>query len=465
LAAISIPFRYVNFIVDEQAWWDGDIGGWGQNDWPHSHFGDFKMRTRWLCLSFQWLSVCCVLAVAVAAQADDTDTWPEFRGPTRDGHTTATRLPIEFSPDTNVAWKTPIPGKAWSSPVIRGNRIWMTNATEDGKRLSLLTIDRATGKILSDLTLYESETPAYCHPFNSYASATPVLDGPHLYAHFGSAGTCCVDVETNQIVWSRTDFECDHHRGAGSSPVLFGQALILTFDGIDVQYLAAVDKLTGKTLWRRDRGVDFGTDNGDAKKAYSTPTVFRLDDRDELVSSFAGYTAAYDPLTGEEIWHVRHGGMNAAMRPLLAHNLLYLNTEGGDHMLAIKAQKLHGDVTSTHLAWKNHEGVPKRSGYLIDGDLLFMVNDSGVASCLDAKTGKRHWQQRLGGKYTACPILSEGKLYFFAEDGQAPVIKAQATYESLAENRFPEGFMASPAALEHALYVRSKTHLYRFEAK
>ncbi len=405
------------------------------------------------------------LGLAGATLLAGDDIWPEFRGPTRDGHTTAKNLPVTFSPTENVVWKTPVPGKAWSSPVIAGNRIWLTNATEDGKRLSLVTIDRNDGRRISDLTLFEIESPAYCHPFNSYASATPVLAGNRIYTHFGSAGTACVDTETNRIVWTRTDFPCDHHRGPGSSPVLHGNLLILTFDGFDQQYLAAVDAATGATVWKRDRGVDYGTDNGDAKKAYGTPTVFPLNGRDQLVSTFAGYTAGYDPRTGDELWKVRHGGMNAAMRPLLFEDLLLLNTEGGDHMLALRTGGLTGDVTKTHVAWKNHEGVPKRSGYLITGDLLFMVSDSGVASCLDVRTGKRKWQHRIGGKYTACPVLSEGKLYFFAEDGAAPVIKAAGEYESLATNTLPEGCMASPAALGSSLYVRSKTTLYRFEQK
>jgi len=420
---------------------------------------------RWDVVRSLSLVISVGLALGLSGVHADDQLWPEFRGPTRDGHTTAKDLPVKFSATENVAWKTPISGKAWSSPVISGDRIWLTNATEDGKRLSLLTIDRNDGKILSDLTLFNIETPAYCHPFNSYGSPTPVIDGDLLYAHFGSAGTACVNTKSNRIVWTRTDFDCDHHRGSGSSPVLHGGLLFLTFDGIDVQYMAAVDATTGKTVWKRDRGVDYGTDNGDAKKAYSTPSVFSLNGEEQLISSFAGYTAGYEPKSGREIWHVRHGGMNAAMRPLLFEDLLLLNTEGGDHMLAVKTPRLKGDVTKSHVAWKNHEGVPKRSGYLITEGLLFMVNDSGVASCLDVRTGKRKWQHRLGGKYTACPILSEGKLYFFAEDGPAPVIKASPEFETLADNSLPEGCMASPAALGRSLFVRSKTTLYRFESK
>jgi len=261
------------------------------------------------------LAALAVMAPAVGVQAAD---WNQFRGPAGDGRADSRSLPKEWSETKNVRWKTPIPGKAWASPVVADGRIWLANATEDGRRLSAVCVDAATGRILHDLTLFEIAQPAFCHPYNSHASPTPLVADGKVILHFGSAGTACLDAATGEILWKRADLRCDHFRGPGSSPIPWGDLLFVNFDGADRQYVVALDRATGRTKWQTDRDIDYRSDNGDMKKAYGTPAVLEHAGRAELVSPAAVATVAYDPATGRELWKVYHGGYNAAARPLMA---------------------------------------------------------------------------------------------------------------------------------------------------
>ncbi len=407
--------------------------------------------------------ICAVLAIGtlfVAAQAEEN--WPAFRGPTGNGLAKSSSAPIRWSETENIRWKTAIHGKAWSSPVLWGKQIWMTTATPDGKELFAVCVDRETGRITLDRKVFDVPEPAFCHPFNSYASPTPVVEEGRVYVHFGSPGTACLDMTTGQTLWERRDLPCDHYRGAGSSPILVGDLLILTLDGFDLQYLVALDKHTGKTVWKKPREIAYSTSDGDYRKAFSTPAVLNVGGKPQLISPSAEATIAYDPATGAELWRVRHGGMNAASRPVFGHGLIYL-TSGHTAQLWAVRQGLSGDLTETGVAWRVVRGVPTRASLLLVGDLLFMVSDQGVASCLDARTGKTHWQERLGGGYSASPVSCNGCVYFADELGKTHVLKAAPRFERLAVNELDEGCMASPAIVDRALYLRTRTHLYRIE--
>ncbi|HUY34299.1 MAG TPA: PQQ-binding-like beta-propeller repeat protein [Pirellulales bacterium] len=404
-----------------------------------------------------------LLLTVLPTVATAEEVWTQFRGPDGSGLSDATGLPIEWSETKHVTWKTPLRGKAWSSPVVWGEQVWLTNATEDGKRLSALCIDRAGGRVRRDVLVFAIAKPQFCYPFNSYASPTPVIEEGRIYVHYGSHGTACLDTATGKNLWTRQDFPCDHHRGAGSSPIVHGNLLFLTFDGFNVQYVVALDKTTGETVWKRDRQIDYGTTNGDSMKAYGTPRVIEAGGRLQLVSPSAGATIAYNPLTGDELWRVRSGGMNAAAPPLFALGRLLINTaDGGFKQFAVRPDGA-GDVTETHVEWKEQEGVPSRCAPLVVGDLLFMTNEAGVVSCLEAATGKLVWRHRLGGHYSASPVSAEGRLYFSSEDGDFPVIAARREYKLLATNQLETGSMASPAIAGKAIFLRTKTHLYRIE--
>ncbi|MBM3998367.1 MAG: quinonprotein alcohol dehydrogenase [Planctomycetes bacterium] len=390
--------------------------------------------------------------------------WNQFRGPQGDGQAPAASTATTWSESEHVRWKTAIPGKAWSSPVVWNDSIWLTSATEDGKELSALRINAATGAIEHNVVVFRIEKPMFCYPFNSYASSTPVIEEGRLWVHYGSAGTACLDTETGAAIWARQDLPCDHHRGPGSSPIVFQDLLILTFDGFDQQYVTALDKRTGTTVWRTDRTIDYGTDDGDMKKAYSTPTVLEHAGRWQLVSPSAVATIAYDPFRGGEIWKVYHGGFNAAARPLYSHGTVIICTQGGDKQVAIRPDG-EGDVTKTHVAWTNSKGTPTRPSQLIMGDALFMISDTGIVSCIDARTGGPIWTDRFEGRFSASPIRAGGHILFFDEDGASHVIEANAAaFRHVATNRLDDGCMASPAVHGDALIVRTKTRLYRIEA-
>lgn len=401
------------------------------------------------------------LGVAIGSVRAE-DHWPGFRGPNGDGTSSATGLPITWSESEHVAWKTAIHGKAWSSPVVWDDQIWLTTATEDGKQLSAVCVDRNTGRILRDLIVFQPVNPQYCHPENSYASPTPVIEAGRVYVHFGAHGTACLDTETGKIIWSRDDLECYHFRGPGSSPTLYENLLFLTFDGYDHQFVAALDKQTGKTVWRRDRDIDYGTENGDYKKAFSTPTVVVSGGRAQLVSPSAIATLAYDVQTGDVLWRVRHGGMNSAARPVFANGLLYWTTGSNGLLLAVRPGG-RGDVSDSHVMWTSSRSVSQRPSPVVVGDLLFMVSDSGVVSCLDSTTGKPIWQRRLRGQFWASPLAAEGHIYLFNREGGTIVIEAGRRFKLLAENQLDDGFWASPAVAGRSLILRTKTHLYRVQ--
>jgi outer membrane protein assembly factor BamB len=413
-----------------------------------------------------------LLGVCFAAGAWADDNWPQFRGPKGDGHSGAKGLPITWSESQNVKWKTPLNGKAWSSPVVWGNQVWVTSAAEEGTRLYAICLDKETGKVLREMKVFDVVLPQYVHPFNSYASPTPVIEEGRVYVTFGSPGTACIDTQSGKVLWQRRDLKCNHFRGAGSSPILHGNLLIMNFDGSDRQFVVALDKTTGKTVWETKRSVDFqdlGPDGepqaeGDFRKAFATPHVASVDGKDVLLSSGAKAHYAYDPLTGKELWRVEERGQHSAStRPVLGHGLIFFPTGfSKGQLLAVKSGG-SGKVTDTHVAWRAKRGVPNKPSLVLDGDLLFMVEDGGFASCLDAKTGKEIWQERIGGAYSASPILAEGRIYALSEDGKAIVFEAAREYKKLVENKLDDGFMASPAVSGKALFLRTKKALYRIE--
>jgi outer membrane protein assembly factor BamB len=425
------------------------------------------------------------LVLASAPFALAADSWPGFRGPTGDGHAKGANAPTRWSEKENVAWKTAIHGKGWSSPVVLGDQVWVTTADEvvgkpdatppkkgappanPVKEVSFFAVcvDRASGKVLHDVKLRTEENPAYCHPFNSYASPTPFAEPGRLYAHFGSHGTFCVDTSTGKVLWERTDLMCDHFRGPGSSPAVYGDLVYLIFDGFDLQYVVALDKNTGKTKWKTDRNIRYSTDNGDYKKAYATPALFTIGGKRWLVCPSAECTIAYDPDTGDELWRLTHGGMNGSMRPILSGGLLYLNSGHSKKLMAVKPDALSGAVPKEAVAWTVTKDVSIRSSPLVAGGLVFMASDEGIATCHDATTGKVLWRERLDGEVTASPVLVGGNVYFCNQTGKTFVVKADKSYNVISENRLDGGFMASPAVADDDLFVRTKTHLYRLGKK
>ncbi len=407
-----------------------------------------------------FISVSTALTISSAYAQD---AWHEFRGTQGNGRIADGAIPVDFSP-SKVLWKTPVPGRAWSSPVVLGNQVWVTTATPDGKRMSAICFDVRTGEQVFDVLIHENETPYFCHKANSYASPTPTIEAGRIYVHFGRYGTTCLDTTNGKIIWQRTDIQCDHFRGPASSPVLSKTLLMVAMDGIDQQFVIALNKQTGETAWQTNRDIEYGTDNGDRKKAYSTGTVVNVRDKQLLISPSAVATIAYDIANGKPQWTVYHAGMNASARPIQTSNGTVLLTNGMGKLLAIDPSG-QGDVTQTMVRYERSKVIPKKSTPVIVDGLAFAIDDKGVASCFDAETGKAVWAKRIGGKFAASPITDGEKILAANEAGTIHIFKAAAQYEPLAEVNFADGFHASPAAIQGDLILRSLTHLYRIKGQ
>ena len=396
-----------------------------------------------------------VVAVFVIAGSEPSShEWPEFRGPGGQGHAAQTGLPLEWSESKNVAWKVPVAGTGWSSPVVGGGRVWLTSATGD-REVSLRTLayDVATGREVVNVEVFKLRRLRPINPKNSWASPTPVLDGDRVYVHFGADGTAALST-SGDVIW-KTQVPYDSQHGAGGSPVVHGDLLVFSGDGYDTAFVVALDTRTGKTRWKTSRREPFS-------QAYTTPLTIQAGGRDQIVSVGAFRAGAYDPANGKEIWRVGYGdGFSNVPRPVFGHGLVYIAT--GFHQPALMAVRADGagDVTRTHVAWTVQRGVPLTPSPIVVGDELYMVNDGGIASCLDAKTGAVQWQQRLGGTYSASPLFADRRIYFPSENGVTTVLAPERTFRKLASNTLDGALLASMAVSGQSFIIRSDKHLYK----
>jgi outer membrane protein assembly factor BamB len=403
---------------------------------------------------------CLIISTAAWSQQPAT-AWTRFRGPLDNGWSLARNVPEQWSDSTHVKWKIPVPGKGWSSPVVLDGQVWITTAAPDGKEFRAMAFSCESGKLLYDIKLFEAEPTQEQHPLNSYASPTPALEPGRIYLHFGTYGTACVDTKTGKVIWQRTDIHCDHGVGPGSSPILYQDLLILTMDGMDVQFLEALDKKTGKTVWKKPRIVDFGELTPDCRKAFSTPVIARVDDMDQLISAGPHILEALKPLTGEQVWKVRYEGFSASARPVLGDGMVFVNTGFGQSWLLAIRLGGKGDMTDRSIAWSSKKNMTARSSPLYINGLLYMVNTAGQAKCLDALTGEEIWTQRVGLETSASPVFAGGKIYTTDESGLTTIFTPGRKFNKTGENTLPQGCMASPAVVDGAIYLRTKTHLYR----
>ncbi|MCD6395322.1 MAG: PQQ-binding-like beta-propeller repeat protein [Planctomycetes bacterium] len=423
------------------------------------------------CLLAALLFVALLQAVA---RAD----WPGFRGPRENGWATAPGevkplgLALHWSETQNVKWKTPIPHRGWSTPVVMNGQIWLTTATLEGNDFFVICVDADSGRIRFNEKIFHSDNPEPLgNNMNCYASPSPVIEAGRVYVHFGSYGTACLDTATCKVLWNRTDLPCRHYRGPGSSPVLFNDLLIVTMDGVDVQYVVALDKRTGKTVWKTDRTTewdDLDDDGkpfreGDLRKAYCTPLIIDAGGQTQMISVGAKSAYSYDPANGREIWKVRYPGYSNAACPVFGNGLVYIITGFGKTELFAVRVDGRRDVTDTHIAWKTGHLVPRTPSPVLVDDLLFAVSDNGILICRDALTGEEIWQQRLKGNHAASPLYADGRIYCSNQFGTTTVFKAARECKLLATNKLDSGFMASPVVSGKALFLRTKTHLYRIQ--
>ncbi len=393
--------------------------------------------------------------------------WPEFRGPTGQGHASADSVPAELRP-AQATWKVPVPGKGWSSPIVANNQIFLTTAVPEpadaptSYSLRSLSFDANSGQLLWDREVFQKSTAdeVHSHAKNSFASPTAVSDGEHVFVHFGPDGTACLGFD-GTLRWTNTDLRYNPQHGAGGSLALFADMLLLHGDGVDAPFIAALHRTSGKLAWKTLR-----PEMPAPRWSFSTPLVITLADGQQQVISPASHMAcSYDPNTGEELWRVRYPNKwSVVPRPVFAHGLVYLCTgyDGPAELLAIRPDG-RGDITESHVVWRTDEQVPHNPSPLVIGNELFLISDNGIASCRDAATGELHWRQRLGGDFSASPLYAEGRIYAFNEQGALFVYAPERTDRELSRSDFEETVFASPAVVESAIIVRSESHLYRFD--
>lgn len=422
-----------------------------------------------------------VLTHLTLVRADDSLQW---RGTDGQGHSTAKNLPVAWSESANVAWKVEIPGRGWSTPVIRGDEIWLTTAIEfpaDEKEtaerlktntgdqpltvlarveLRAICVDRASGEMKKNVVLIDKRSPQWVHKLNSYASPSPVLEGERLYGSFGAYGSACLNTRSGEVVWTNQELEVMHENGPGGSPVVIGDRVIFHMDGSDQQFIAALDKYTGKLAWKTSRSGDMDS-NPQLRKSYGTPLEFvdPLDKKSLVISPATNWLYAYDPQDGRELWKVPYGelGFSLTPRPVISQDRLYMSTGfGRSQILAIRL-----DAKEPEILWRYKQGVPTMPSPLLIGNLLYFVNDSsGILTCLNAETGKEVYRQRLGGNYSASPMEAEGRIYIGNREGTMFVIEAGSEYKLLAENKLDGGFYATPVAVDDQLFLRTDRALY-----
>jgi outer membrane protein assembly factor BamB len=405
------------------------------------------------------MAVCLGLGAASLWSAE----WPQFRGPQGNGHATARHLPLAWDEATSVVWKTAIPGKGWSSPVLSAGRVYLTTAVPLGEdeagELSLraLCVEAATGRMLWDEEVFRRPA-SKIHSKNSHASPTPLVHGNRVYVHFGHQGTACLDRE-GRVLWRATHrYEPVH--GNGGSPVVVDGLLIFSCDGAEDPFVIALDAATGQPRWQF-----FRTSEADNKFSFSTPAVIEVSGRKQLITPGSGVVNALEPATGREIWRVRYGqGYSVIPKPIYAHGLVFIATGyNTPTVMAIRPEGA-GDVTETHVAWTYRKAAPHTPSLLVVEDLLYMVSDKGIATCLEARTGREVWQERLGGNYSASPLYADGKIFLQSEEGPAIILQPGRVFHKLAQTGFAERTLASYAVDDEALLIRTQEHLYRVAA-
>lgn len=416
-------------------------------------------------------------AVALVASTGFAEDWTEFRGPSGQGKSGVTSLPLHWSETENVAWKVPIEGEGWSSPVVAAGRIYLTTAvplgadtdnagSDKSRSLRVICLDAKDGGSLWDRELFQqSGEGIQIHKKNSHASATPILDGGRLFVHFGPAGTACLTTG-GEVVWKTNELKFSPVHGNGGSPVLYrdkqrGDTLIVTCDGADKQFVAGISAATGEVKWKTDRQAE-------ARKGFSfcTPTLIEVNGQTQAVCPGSGAVVAYDPTTGDQLWSVDYGeGYSVVPRPVFGKGLVFVSSCYDSASLYAIDPTGKGDVTDSHVRWTIDRGVPKTPSMLVIGDELYFVDDGGVANCVDASTGQSRWKKRLGGKYSASLFYGAGRIHFQSETGTTTVIAPGKKFKELATNELGDGdrTFASFAVVDNALLLRSETHLYRIE--
>jgi len=403
--------------------------------------------------------------VVGAAWAD----WTDWRGPTRDGRSDAEGLPLNWSETENVMWKSTIHDEGHSTPVILGNQVWLTTATKEGTTLYAVCVDLETGAVVHDVAVFQVVSPQHINPANTYATPSAVIEPGRVYVHYGSLGTACLDTATGEVLWRRTDLNCDHMQGPASSPVLFENLVIVTVEGVDKFFTAALDKKTGETVWIYNRPEELYTEDikGVYKKSYQTPMIVEVGGAPQLVSNGALMVTGHDPRTGKEIWRARYRDDSAISRIVQGHGLLFVNTGGSPSATELWAIREGGvgDITDSHVAWKMTKDAPHESSPVLVDDLLYTMGEQRALICTEALTGTQVWTQKMKGDFWASLLATKDRVYISNKKGETVVIATGREYRELANNTLDGEIFASPVVAGDSILLRTRTNLYRIAGK
>jgi outer membrane protein assembly factor BamB len=418
-----------------------------------------------------YLFTLIVLMFSYGHSFGQDNNWTHFRGTNLNGIAETDNIPLKWD-DSAIKWKTEIPGKGFSSPVVYGNQVWVTTATADGRELYAICTDFETGKILFDIKVFTPSDVFGKHSINTYASPTPCIEKGFVYVHFGSLGTACVRTSDGTIVWTRTDLKCKHVQGPGSSPVIYKNLLILHYEGTDVRFIIALDKATGKTIWKKERPFQpYEAMSEIGRKAYVTPIIMNVKGRDLLISNGSAVCCAYDPLTGEEVWRVIRGAESTVPMPFAENGIVYfycgymVDAEAPNftEMIAVNPDG-KGDITGTNVLWKKRDNQNQTQMLtpLIRDGLIYTINTKNFMQCIDAKTGSEVWNERQSANFNSSPVFAGGNIWFFSVKGDVIAVKAGRKYEVVAQNKMDSGIWGTPAFLRNSVILRTENYLCRF---
>lgn len=397
--------------------------------------------------------------------------WTHFRGSEMDGHAQVEKAPLHWSDSTNIVWDVPVKGKGWSSPVVFNNQVWLTSAAEDGKEFYTICFDLKTGEKLHENTIFTCEDPQRIHGTNSYATPTPCIEDGFVYVHYGTFGTACINTNNFETVWKREDLKCDHMQGPASSPILYKNMLIVHLEGTEDPYVVALDKHTGKTIWKSVRPPEiYDPLEPVYRKSYQTPIVIEVGGKELLISNSSYMCFAHDVNTGEVIWTIEYGYDSTVSQPLYWNGLVFVNsgwifldnTPYFTRQYAIDPTG-KGDVTETHVKWMYEDEVPQIPTPVIVDGKMYMVHDRGMVTCLDAMTGKPVWKHKLKGNFNSSPVYAAGNIYFINVKGVCTIIKPGDSFQQVAENDIDETVKAVPVFVDDKMVLRTGKNLYLIE--
>lgn len=405
-----------------------------------------------------------LIAFVAAAPVSQAEDWPCFRGPGRQGVSQEKGIPAQWSPTTDIQWKTPIAGEGWSSPIVFGDALFVTTATDGGKSLRLVRLDRKSGSILWDKEIAQ-QTPKYKQRPNSYATSTPATDGRRVYAVACDGKVVAADMD-GTVLWTNSEFDYYSQHGLAVSPVLHEDLVIVVYDwsspgpdkriGWEVPWdkavILGIEKDTGQVRWRGSRGS--------SQIAHTTPQIATVDGRAQLVSSAGGVVQGFDLKTGDRIWTVSSPGEGVVPSPVVGDGLAFSTTGFREETILAVRLGGRGEITRTHVAWRVTEEVPHVPSLLYVSPRLYSITDEGIVNCIDGATGKVLWRERIGSKFSASPVYADGKVYFLSEKGKATVVEEGPQFKVLAENELGETCCASPAISQGNLFLRTEKAIY-----